>query len=1617
MVEAIQFTRAGIRGALRAFYASALFLTASAAPAATLEWNGGVSGTWQGGAGGWLNAGSAANWNNATPDAATFGGGSPTAVLIHSAGITVGNLSITNGAYGFGGTGTLTLNTGAVRVDSGLTAIASNAIAGTAGLTKTGAGLLSLINNNKSYTGTTAINGGAIQVADVGANYLGSSTSGNVTLDGGALYGNFSANKTPGQAFTIGAGGGEFRVVGAGRWLMTANKIGGSGTLTLSFGADTRFQPAATQTGFSGKWIYDGGGSQNRVIDFNGGTGGGYLGTGSGDDVLTVQNSPTLLLRNSVYLGSASQGITLGPGEAKIQAAGSAVSTIAGKLSGPSGNNVQFYTDTAGVLVISNTANSWLGNTSIQGVGTNRLGASGVFPDDGGTVDILSSAVMLDLNGFSEYIGGLSGFGKVDNRLASTAVTLGVGGNTSNTTFQGTLTNSASGASVQLVKVGAGVLTLSGNGIGHSGGTIISNGTIEISAVGAGRLGATSSSAVRLEGGTLRGNFSSDSTVGNIITVGALGGTLRNYGGDTGRWLMPDDTLLGSGTLTLAFGSSNTRFVMANSESGFTGKWVLDSGGNPNRILDIYTGNAFGGATGDDAITLGNTAGILVRDHVVLGSASQGITLGSGETKITIAGVSTSTVGGKISGPAGNSLQFYFSTGSLMILSNTANAWLGGTSLNNTGSGGTLRLGAAGVIPDAGGTVSINTLSILDLYGFDEAIGGLTGAGTVDNTRDGFAATLSVGGNNATTTFSGALQDSGTAATLSLRKTGAGTLTLSGPNSHEGATTVQGGVLRVANAGGLGTAAGGTTVDAGAALELSGGITIASESLTINGTGVSGAGALRNVSGNNTWQGSIAINNGAAVTVASDSGDLKLKGGITLGGAVPPTFGGNGNVFIESSMNGGFVRGSGVGDVLVTGTATVNGDVTVSPSATGALKVDGTVAGAVTISGSQLIGTGTVQEAILDGGTISPGAGGVAKLTLTDMELTGGAYLWNITNAAGTAGVNWDLLSASAGALDLSGAGAGAITVRVSCALAALPNFGYGATSWKIIDAGSVSGFSSSKFTVNDSAFTPGSQGGSWLVTNGGGGIYLSYSPPAPSDIAVSMSASPTLVDVGASLSLSLFITNSGPVNAPYVFVTNTLPSGATYAGGTPAGSASGNVVTWRLTNLAAGASQTLTVSVVAPVVQGIYSSQLACAQVAADLDPPDDRASVSFNVSCPGAPAPFLNRVADQTVEAFQLLSFNVVASNSDCASPFLFDAGIPSGATYSATTNGYMVTGHLQWTPQVSDAGTHLVRWFAQNTGSGVTSFVMRIYVAQIGEAVNGQDIPVSQTNWAVTITNLEYSSSVNATVVWAAVQGVTYDIYRTDQGFGAGQSWSRVVTTAEAVSVEAEASVAASATQRFFQVVPAGGTPTSNGVWGLIKPTIPAGFSMFAPPVVTDRKWDGAMGASLAAALSTSDQIYILNGGSWTILHVDNGAWKDELNAVYTTELPAGQGVYIKRNTGTSAQPVFAGPVGNTASRTNTIAAGWNILGYSEGRNLAVSTMFENAVSGSPTGDNDETLADQIMIQNPNGSWRRLIRLPTGSWYDYGTGGATTLSIKPGQGYYYYRQSEAGDLEVRF
>ena len=125
-----------------------------------------------------------------------------------------------------------------------------------------------------------------------------------------------------------------------------------------------------------------------------------------------------------------------------------------------------------------------------------------------------------------------------------------------------------------------------------------------------------------------------------------------------------------------------------------------------------------------------------------------------------------------------------------------ANVYHGTTTI----SGGVLQLADPNAVQNS--TVVVNvagglTLATSSTYN----VGGLSGSGNISLTAvDGSAATLSVGGNNQSTTYSGVLAGLG-----SLAKAGTGTLVLSASNTYSGGTTVGSGTLQLGNAAALGS--------------------------------------------------------------------------------------------------------------------------------------------------------------------------------------------------------------------------------------------------------------------------------------------------------------------------------------------------------------------------------------------------------------------------------------------------------------------------------------------------------------------------------------------------------------------------------------------------------------------------------------------------------------------------------------------------------------------------------------------------------------------------------------------------------------------------------------------
>ena len=373
--------------------------------------------------------------------------------------------------------------------------------------------------------------------------------------------------------------------------------------------------------------------------------------------------------------------------------------------------------------------------------------------------------------------------------------------------------------------------------------------------------------------GFTNGTFSTTNAVSWIIKAGA--GT---------NWLQ---VASGTPVLNVSSGSTICWFEAAylGGNQGFNktgaGKVTFRYDNNTNPLTGTI--GILGGALGIQAdFSLGNTNnGILITNGATLteeSSANSGsfwlapsrvITLAGTQAVLSVAG-SADILGipGLINENSAGSGLLWNGAGEL-ILSN-ANTFTGPFTM----TAGTNDLANANAVQFSTLTESGGILL------FDQAVtgnvfnlGGLAGTGNIalqNNAATPAPITLTVGGNNAGTVYSGILGGPG-----SFVKTGTGTLTLGAPNVFGGATSVRAGTLALAAGGAISNSAS-ITVSAGATLDVS---AMATFNLSSNtALYASGAGTISGATAA-VINGGGAVNLGArpagfTITPAAFAGDL-----------------------------------------------------------------------------------------------------------------------------------------------------------------------------------------------------------------------------------------------------------------------------------------------------------------------------------------------------------------------------------------------------------------------------------------------------------------------------------------------------------------------------------------------------------------------------------------------------------------------------------------------------------------------------------------------------------------------------------------------------------------------
>ncbi len=516
----------------------------------------------------------------------------PTTVAAGGVTVEEGIITMGTGTLDFGAAnGVFDIATNAVWNVSGA---GSGFVAGTGGLTKSGAGVLALGGTmpfSRSSGALLTINAGTVDFSgDRALGAVPSAARANaVTINGGTLrlIGTSSTTLDAKRGITIGSNGGTIDVTNTtsiGLSLPSAGSFtlnGGSTAVMTKTGAG-RFTMNTTSDSYTGKYLILAG-SVNIPGD-------GRLGKVPASpqaDHITLNGSSASLriaVTGSTTL-NANRGITLGASGGALQQPGPGTLTYNGIISSTGtgtlkiDSNDSYGGGTRSGTVVLGGANTYTGGTTIYDTMTLKLGASGVIPDSSTVAFSGSYVPTFNLNGFDETIGSLSSSVAGTVALGSRTLTLANGRHT----FAGTITGTGN-----LVKNGTSTEAFTGANT-YTGTTTINGGTLRLGVPDAlqnspivltnvAMLNLSDSVSATITALSGSGNVISNAfqalTVNGALTTGSVFNQYSCFSG-----VITNGSLYKSGTHAMALRGSNTFDGTLTFDNG-----TLSVGAGPDRL-------------------------------------------------------------------------------------------------------------------------------------------------------------------------------------------------------------------------------------------------------------------------------------------------------------------------------------------------------------------------------------------------------------------------------------------------------------------------------------------------------------------------------------------------------------------------------------------------------------------------------------------------------------------------------------------------------------------------------------------------------------------------------------------------------------------------------------------------------------------------------------------------------------------------------------------------------------------------------------------------------------------------------------------------------------------------
>ncbi len=902
-------------------------------------------------------------------------------------------------------------------------------------------------------------NSGAPVVGDVGGAIIQNDGTGTLTFSATNFNSatNAASGTSPTRTLTLqGTNGGTISGI------IVNNQIAGSPTAAV----------ALTKAG-AGTWILSGANSYTGRTTVNGGT----LNLGFGTVVTNIISS--------------SSALTLGGGNLELSGVATSAQTFNGLTTTAStGSRILLAADktlTLGALTAAGAASGLNFNTAAGGAdaGTTTVGTS-IVTLTGGT--LLSSWTVTDSTGFG--LAARNGSNQIirqttNTLLVASGAVIGTdyfvdnnaGGGAAPGSSSLAVTASESAKSITVDTTAAnGVLTL-------NSAVVLSNSIWNFGGIGSNTYQITgSASAAGVRTGLTAETF-----------------TINNYNTGAVTFTSP----------ILAFG---TNALVVNG----TGTTILDG-------LNTYTG-----AT---TISGGGTLQIGANGRLVAGTYSGAITIGGGST-FRYSGSNAQILSGAITGAGGITKDTNTSD---LTLSNTGNTYSGNTTVSsgrisvaaptNLSSGATsiVQSGTGQLFISAAVTIS-NPFNISDT-GYNEGDTRSNVDGAIRMSGSTLSGQITLSGNSrigsygtSTNTISGqitggygidfyGMQNANSSAIVFVLSntnnnyTGNTTIlngTYNSATNFTGvSTTLRLGASNVipdgASAGNVVFAIPHTNDNATNILDLNG------FNETINGLTVN-AGTFATRITNTAAAANSILSIGANNTTSSFSGTITDSGAsrtlaLIKTGTGILTLSGDNSYIGATTVSAGTLAVTGTGDINSTSSVSITGGTFKYDSSTG-INRNVTINGgtfrhnsSVAYSGALTFTSGTIGGTNLTGSlnnltigtnqTLSPGNSPGTASTGSQTWATGGTYEWEINNVSGTAGLDpgWDLINGSAALTITAASGGNEFTIDVMSltlanAAGALTGFSDSTNyNWMIADFLSISGFDTSDFIVDTTAF------------------------------------------------------------------------------------------------------------------------------------------------------------------------------------------------------------------------------------------------------------------------------------------------------------------------------------------------------------------------------------------------------------------------------------------------------------------------------------------------------------------------------------------------------------------